>query len=754
MLFRKELIENIGILDEQFGSGNFEDDDFCLRAALDGYQNIIAGDVFIHHIGSATFQGNQINYVEAMLKNQALFNEKWSRPVVDADQAKQIVRLKTLEKAESLRLAGDVDAAVELLLQEGIRQIPDEPLFYQAMARIFLEAGMPKDALDVLRESPEQVGVSSLLTIQALFETGDVAGAATLLNLFSAKGDTSDSLVIRGNLFLAAGDHDSAGRIYEQALALNPASAGAYAGLATLAAHVDDHELAFDLLERAISCNPGDIRLRNRFHSLVSNSNQLERAVQIMVETAHFFPGDTDCAYLHIDLLLRQNRYADALGVIERILAKSKPKSGFLEAALAVRKQVGALAISPERYQSGISVSLCMIMKDEEANLAHCLSSLKPIVDEIIIADTGSCDRSREIARIFGASVIEIPWAGDFSAARNASLEQARGNWILVMDPDEVISPLDHDRFRQMVADSVGKMVARTIETRNYTNRVDLENWRANTGEYPIEEAGRGWMPSDKVRLFPNLAAIRFENPIHEMVEPAIARLGIPDPKADIPVHHYGYLDDQRQQRKMQYYYELGKKKLEESGGAPHAVVELAIQAAGVGRYDEAIDLWQRALEFDPVSSLAFFNLGHAYLQKGMFRAGSDACLRAMELRDNYREALINQLMCELCLGGGEELLGIIETSSIQNPDYPLLQLMHGVVQAVVGNTDEALRDFRSLLDARVDFSRFVHEVTVKLLMADRSKEAGCLVLVAGLAGICLPETSALVQLEKKKPCE
>ena len=62
MLFRRSLVDQIGLLDESFGTGNFEDDDFCARAALAGYRNVIAGDVFIHHFGSRSFIGNRIDY--------------------------------------------------------------------------------------------------------------------------------------------------------------------------------------------------------------------------------------------------------------------------------------------------------------------------------------------------------------------------------------------------------------------------------------------------------------------------------------------------------------------------------------------------------------------------------------------------------------------------------------------------------------------------------------------------------------------
>ncbi len=746
MLFRRGLVDRLGLLDEQFGSGNFEDDDFCLRSALEGYTNLIAGDVFIHHVGSATFLGNRIDYRDAMLSNQGLFNQKWSRPIADEAFAKKIIRLKTLEKAELLYQRGEANTAVEALLQDGIRQLPDEVKFYHTLARIFLENKMFQDALAVLRECPEQDGRTAILSGAALLGLGRIADSCQAVETLLAKGgETADTLILSGNIKLESEDLDAAGRAFEMALASDPGSAGAYAGLATLAGNAGDRELAFSLFERATMLNPTDPSIVGQFHAFAASRDDFERAVKILSEAHYFYPEDASVVYLLIDLLLKLERYPAAMALIEEVLVKFRFSEGLLDAARTVRSNIGPLCVDPERQRRGIAVSLCMIVKNEEKNLSRCLASLKPIVDEIIIADTGSTDHSREIAEIFGAKVIEIPWTGDFSAARNASIIPAGGNWILVMDADEVLSVLDHSRFQELVAASVGKRQAYTIGTRNYTNKVDLENWQPNRGEYPQEETGRGWMPSDKVRLFPNLAAIRFENPIHEMVEPALTRLGIADSKIDVVVHHYGYLDEDRQHQKKVQYYELGKRKLAESGGAPGAIVELAIQAAGIGRYDEAIALWHRALAYDPDSYLAYFNLGYAYLQKGMFREGSDASRRAMELRDNYREALINHLICELCLGHDSYAIGAVESAIVMNPEYPTLQLLRGVLYAVRGERESAFRDFRELTDANVEFSPFIHEVSVKLLQARRTDFADKLVTIASAVGCCKSETVELI---------
>src|SRR5207245_6640178 len=78
LLVKRAVIDRIGGLDCRFGLGNYEDDDFCLRAAIAGYDCVIARDCFIHHYGSRTFTGQQIDYSQSMLGNWELFKEKWN----------------------------------------------------------------------------------------------------------------------------------------------------------------------------------------------------------------------------------------------------------------------------------------------------------------------------------------------------------------------------------------------------------------------------------------------------------------------------------------------------------------------------------------------------------------------------------------------------------------------------------------------------------------------------------------------------
>ena len=747
MMFRRELMDRIGLLDEQFGSGNFEDDDYCLRAALAGFRNLVAADVFIHHVGSATFEGNNIDYREALMRNQQLFSQKWSKPVTEETVARQIIRLKTVENAEALNQRGFANKAVALLLEEGIRQIPDEPLFYHVLARIFLDAGMPNDALSVLKECSTDLPVSTrLLQMRAFLKQGQTNEA---IHLFRAQADTesgeSGSLVLQGHILLAKNDLHGAAELFEQARARTPSDARIYAGLAEVARFAGDDRLSAGLLERAFCLDPSDISNAKCYQATLSTRDQLVRAERVLSEGRHFYPDSDTLANIHIDILLRLERYQEAMRIIEHALVMFNWGLGFLQATQSVRDRLGPLTILPEAKQQGKAISLCMIVKDEEKNLPRCLKSLLPVVDEIVIADTGSTDRTRDIASIFGARVISFPWNGDFSAARNAALKEANGDWILVMDADEVISRQDHKVIRTLVDSSPTQTVAYTVTSRNYTNRVDLEKWRANRGEYSREEMGRGWMPSDKTRLFPNRAEIRFENPVHEMVEPSLDKLGIPSLPAPFVVHHYGYLDDERQQHKLLHYYELGKRKMAETGESPIAIVELAIQAAAVKKYDEAMSLWQRALKINPNSYLAHFNLGHVFLQKGLFREGSDAAKRAMALKEDYREAQVNYLLCELCLGHIETSLEAVEDFLAANPDYPILLLMRSILWAARGNEEKATNEFSGLRSSQVEFSNFIHDVVVKLIQAGQHTTARNVVAITTGAGCCKKETALLV---------
>src|SRR3989338_6646287 len=99
------------------------------------------------------------------------------------------------------------------------------------------------------------------------------------------------------------------------------------------------------------------------------------------------------------------------------------------------------------------TISLCMIAKNEEKHIEECLNSVKDIVDEIIIVDTGRTDKTKQIGKKFNAKIFDFKWVDDFSAARNKSLKHATKDWILVLDADEVVESIDLNKIKELTKD-------------------------------------------------------------------------------------------------------------------------------------------------------------------------------------------------------------------------------------------------------------------------------------------------------------
>ncbi len=724
MLFRRELADAIGLLDESFGSGNFEDDDFCLRAELAGFRNVIAGDVFIHHAGSATFKGNNIDVADAMTGNMKIFNDKWSRPATDEKAAAQIVTLKTLEKADTQYQRGEIDRAIETLLQEGIRNASKEKRFYYALAEYFIDQERFKDALDTMLEFPERCDEARKSALQARALAGlnrfDEAEALARSALEADRSNTQAHTLL-GRIAYDKGMRDQAVSHFEEAISADPGYGEPYTCLGLIALQEGNPSQSADLLEKGFTLSPLSAESATNYHSVVAGLGELDRAECKFREIRRFYPQHRTIHFLLIDLLIRQGKTMPALSEIEKACLVFGITDGMLAAGLELRRTTGPLAIQGEKLSSDTSVSLCMIVKNEEDNLPRCLSSLKPVVDEIIVADTGSSDRSREVAELYGARVLEHAWNADFSAARNAGLKEANGNWILVMDADEALSPLDHGRFRRMIEDSSGSCIAFDMVTRNYLSKINVENWHDNDGLYHDQEAGAGWTPSSKVRVFPNGKNILFHNAIHEMVDRSLSENHIAVSKTAIPVHHYGYLDQKRQDRKGEHYYQLGRKKLAESGEDDiKALAELAIQAGGIGRYEEALELWHKVIAINPSLDLAYFNMGFVYLQMGMFTESRDASAKAMRIKRRYYEAANNYAMAELCLGNVDEAVRAVNDTLAEKPDYPNAQAMLAVVRMCGGNKAEGLNLLKELSLRGVVFTEFLNETASKLKMAGK----------------------------------
>ncbi len=289
----------------------------------------------------------------------------------------------------------------------------------------------------------------------------------------------------------------------------------------------------------------------------------------------------------------------------------------------------------------GLKLSLCMIVRDEQEMLPGCLASLKDAVDEMIVVDTGSTDATVEIARSFGAKVIFHEWSGSFAEARNVSLDAAGGDWLLVLDADEVLVAEDASLLRSLTGRTWRE--AFYLAETNYTG--DLDDGTAVT--------------HNALRLFRNRPSYRYEGRLHEQIAHRLPGF-LPEriEATGVRIEHYGYLGAVRDSReKSRRNIEL--LRLQQAEGVDSAFLHynLGSEYAAAGEPAAAIPELERAWtmsQADP-SGLEFAPALTSRLVKALRASGrpADAIARAeqgLERFPGFTDLVLEQALCEIAL--------------------------------------------------------------------------------------------------------
>ena len=174
-----------------------------------------------------------------------------------------------------------------------------------------------------------------------------------------------------------------------------------------------------------------------------------------------------------------------------------------------------------------VKLSQCMIVKDEEKNIEQALAWAKPIAYEQIVVDTGSTDKTVEIAEKMGAKIYHFKWIKDFAAAKNYAIEQATGNWIAFLDADEYFIPED---------------AAELIKILEKAEKVSKQGKIVGSIKTPwvhFDDKDEVMYISEQTRLFRNVKELRYVGKIHEH----ITTYGKEIYNGDIKIMHTGYAD-------------------------------------------------------------------------------------------------------------------------------------------------------------------------------------------------------------------
>lgn len=281
--------------------------------------------------------------------------------------------------------------------------------------------------------------------------------------------------------------------------------------------------------------------------------------------------------------------------------------------------------------QGGPRISLAMMVKNEEANLPSCLESAAPWVDEIIVVDTGSTDRTIEIAKSYGAKVYHHPWQRHFSLHRNQSIGYCSGDWVLILDADERLKPGSGEMLRRAAAHTKADAVCAVVRS--------------------LFQSGRAQGIHVSPRLFRNNGRIHYEGRVHNVL------IGQEKEEAwPIDIIHTGYdLDEAGTQAKFERTATLLKEDIAENPSNPRPHHYLAASYLTRKMYPEAIAEAREAIgllsggEADADLYLWSYFIGAiACLESGRHEEAEEFCRQALEKRPNHFDS--HYVLCRLSL--------------------------------------------------------------------------------------------------------
>ncbi len=266
-------------------------------------------------------------------------------------------------------------------------------------------------------------------------------------------------------------------------------------------------------------------------------------------------------------------------------------------------------------------LSVAMIVRDEQEVLADSIEGIRKIADEIVVLDTGSVDRTPELAAHLGATVHRTPWGNDFSAARNHCLRLVTGNWVLWLDAGERIRAQEAGELRRFLDERANPSVAYSV-------------WV----EVPPREEVASAEQCSQIRLHPTHLNLRFSGRVRETLDASLQTAGLQTVEAPCRIfRHPRQHEPQRLRAKAQRDLALASSEAEISGNWSPRLLLAAGQAQSVlGDQDQAREMLRRAAERSPPRSAhrleAFYGLLTTFDEDPDLHASQlTACLDSLE---------------------------------------------------------------------------------------------------------------------------
>lgn len=337
----------------------------------------------------------------------------------------------------------------------------------------------------------------------------------------------------------------------------------------------------------------------------------------------------------------------------------------------------------------GDKISLCLIVKNEEQYLKRCVESVQSLVDETIIVDTGSTDRTVEIAKSLTSNIYIKPFQNDFSEARNYAISKARYEWILFLDADEFFYEEEVSRIKSLLSSGISDNVGGI--------KFYVYNF-FNTG---------GWFTGHVLRLFRNKMNFKYQNPVGERIEPSILANKFLVIEPDIILTHTGHCKSYESRvRKTEKYIEICDEQIRNDSTNYMAYSYKGINLRNNGRMEEALECVRIGVENNPKSFLANSFFGSVSRSLGMH---SEA-LQAYKIAEYYAPLNMKSIMKNnvglilLSEGKYSEALAIFQQAYRENPIFVHILLNIGITHYFNKSYSEALDAFEKVLERNPHF--------------------------------------------------
>ncbi len=362
-----------------------------------------------------------------------------------------------------------------------------------------------------------------------------------------------------------------------------------------------------------------------------------------------------------------------------------------------------------------MSLSLCIIVKNEELSLPQCLTSVKNVVDEIVLLDTGSTDRTVEIAQQFDTKVHHFTWCNDFSAARNEALKYVTGDWILVLDADEILTP------------SIVPQLQQAIQSDSHL-LINLVRHEVGAEQSPYSLVSR---------LFRNHPKISFSRPYHALVDDSVSLIITTEPHwqigylPDVAILHEGY-----QKAAIAHHNKFAKAQAAMEGFLathptdPYVCSKLGALYIESGKITQGIELLQRGLTSNPSDQILYelhYHLGIAYTQTGNIDQALHHYHAASQLPvyPMLKIGAYNNLGSLLKASGDLQTALIAYTTTLEiDPNFAVGHYNRGMTLKALGLFNDAIASYQRALDLNPNYAEAYQNLGVVLLKIGKLQDS------------------------------